>query len=281
MLIADDLILVGTDHGSDPVAQGHVYAFEAATGKAIWKYSAGTGISTDLLLDNSRLIAYGANGELFALDFRSGKPIWKKKITDPNPDQYLPSPVLIGDTIFAATSTGAVAAIRSSDGELLWRRQIETSGYLQLIAVNSVLHVVSSTKFLYGLNGKSGRITKTTQLPAAPSFAPSQTADSLVLQLADHTVRCIDKDGTLWTAKADGELTTHKSLIMQNQVIVADVTGKVAAWRLHDGVPEWSAVFSQLKAPITTLGADADMLYVGTQDGTLRAISFREFLHKD
>jgi outer membrane protein assembly factor BamB len=281
ILICGSLVVVGTDRGSDPTAEGHIYAFDAATGKPAWKYSAGTGVSADLLLDDSRLIAYAANGELLALDLRSGTPIWKRRITEPNPDRYLSSPVLVDHTVFAATTNSSVTAVRATDGEVLWRRQLEPSGYLQIMDISGELYLLSSARYIYRLNRRTGRVTEKKELPASPYFVPSRIKDSFVVQLSDHTVRRISKHGIRWTATADGELTTHKPLVLQNEVVVADATGRVAAWRLEDGAPQWSTVFHHLKEPVTTIGADSDMLYVGTQDGTLRAISFRELRSKD
>jgi outer membrane protein assembly factor BamB len=278
ILMSGSLVLVGTDRGTDPAADGHIYAFEAATGQVVWKSPMGTGVSTDLLLDGFRLIAYGANGELFALDLRSGKPLWTKKIDDPGSDNYMPSPVLIDHTVFAATPGGSVVAVQSRDGASLWRTQLGPCRDLQLASINSGLYVMNSgnvvysDKYLFRLSRSSGQITKRDKLPASLSFTPSEAADSFVIQLSDHTLRRIGINGILWTVKAGGELTTHQPLVLQNQVIVADATGKIAAWRLEDGAPQWSTVFKDLKAPITTIGADSEMLYVGTQDGTLQAI---------
>lgn len=157
MLVFDKQVFVGTDRGTDPTAEGHIYAFDSATGKAVWKYTAGTGVSTDLLRDGSQLIAYCANGELLSLDLESGKPVWKKKITEPNSDRYLPSPALLGHVVFAATASSAVVAVRTTDGEVLWRRQLEP-GYLQTVILGNELYVLSGAKYLYRLDqGQWGR----------------------------------------------------------------------------------------------------------------------------
>jgi putative pyrroloquinoline-quinone-binding quinoprotein len=68
--------------------------------------------------------------------------------------------------------------------------------------------------------------------------------------------------------------------MLQNQVIAADATGKLSAWRLEDGAPRWSTIFQHLKAPITAVGGDAEMLYVGTQDGTLFGVNRNKLEHR-
>ena len=268
MIVFDKRVVVGTDHGTDLAAEGHIYAFDSGTGKAAWKYAASTGVSTDLLRDDSRLIAYCANGELVSLDLQSGKPAWKKKITEPNSDQYLSSPVLLGHVVYAATATSAVVAVRTTDGEVLWRRQLE-AGYLQIVVLGNELYVLSGAKYLYRLDKVTGDVRAKNDLQAVPYFVPSPAADSILVEFSDHTLKHISKGDPVWSVKFESDLTTHKPLVLQHQVIVADATGKLSAWRLEDGAPLWSTVFQHLKSPITTVGSDAEMLYVGTQDGTL------------
>jgi len=275
-LIVGSRVFVGADRGTDPTGEGHIYAFDVVTGKVFWKYLAAPGVSPDLLLDDSRLIAYCGNGELVALGLESGRPIWKQKITTPDPDRYLPSPVLFDHTVFAAATTSTAVAVRARDGKVLWERELEPAGYLQIMIVGNELYVLSSAKYIYKLDKDTGRITAKKDLQAAPTFVPSQTTDSILVEFADRTLRRIRKGEGLWTARADGELTTHKPLVLKKVVVVADDTGKLAAWNLEDGVLQWSTTFHHLKAPITTLGADSETLYVGTQDGTLYALSLRE-----
>lgn len=272
-LVVGNRIFFGADHGTDAAGEGHIYAFDAGTGKILWKYLAAPGVSTDLLLDGSRLIAYCGSGELVALDLQSGERLWKQKVTAPDPDRYLPSPALLRHTVFATTSTGLAAAVRATDGKMLWQRQLEPTGYLQPVIVENELYVLSSAKYLYRLDKHTGRVIQQRELQAAPSFVPSQATDSLLVEFADHTLRRIRKGHMLWSATADGELTTHKPLVLKDLVVIADETGKVAAWKLQDGARRWSTTFQHLRAPITTLGADSEVLYVGTQDGTLYAVS--------
>jgi len=280
ILIAGNRVLLGTDRGTDLAGEGHIYAFDAVTGKMLWKYLAAPGVSTDLLLDGSRLIAYCGSGELVALDLQSGERLWKQKVTAPDPDRYLPSPVLLKHTVFATTGTGLVAAVQATDGKVLWERQLAPTGYLQPVIVQDELYVLSSAKYLYRLDKRTGRVTEQKDLQASPSFVPSQATDSMLVEFSDHTLRRIRKGHVLWSARADGELTTHKPLVLKDLVVIADETGKLTAWELETGAPHWSTTFHHLTAPITTLGADSEVLYVGTQDGTLYAVSFNKLQHR-
>jgi outer membrane protein assembly factor BamB len=271
VVLSKGRVFVGTDRGTDPAAEGHIYAFDPATGKVAWKYAAATGVSADLLLDGSRLIAYGANGEIVALSSESGAPAWKKKITAPDPDRYMPSPALLDHTVFAATTTGAVVALRAADGELLWRRQLD-AGYLQTIVVGNELYVLNSSKYLYHLEKTSGEVTTREPLPAAPVFYPSPAGDAVLVEFSDRTLKRIHRGKTQWSRGTGGDWSSHRPLILENQVVVADETGRLSAWTLENGESLWSTVFQRRPAPITTIAADSELFYVGTQDGTLFAV---------
>jgi outer membrane protein assembly factor BamB len=276
ILLVDRYVLVGTDRGTDPAGEGHLYAFDKANGKVLWKYLAAPGVSTDLLLDGPDIIAYAANGELISLDLRSGKQIWKRKITEQNSDHYLPPPILHHHVVFAGSVDGNVMAVRAKDGTLLWKQTIEPRAYLEPVAIGNQICVVSTAKYLYRLDSGSGRVLKTMTFESVPSFLPAQARDSILLQFANRTLKRISRKGILWSQSASGELTTHRPLLLDDQVVVADESGRVMALQLADGTIQWSADFGHLKAPITTIGADLNMLYVGTQDGTLYGVDLHQ-----
>jgi outer membrane protein assembly factor BamB len=278
MVLFDNKVFVGTDRGSDPVGEGHVYGFEIATGNSVLKYAAGTGVSADLLLDQTRLIAYCANGEVIGLDLQSGKPAWKRKISTADPDRYVPSPALLDHTVFAATLTGEVVALRVIDGELLWRRQVGT-GYLQTVALEKDLYVLGSAGVLYRLDKRTGEIVTKMDLHAGPYFVAAPAIASILVEFSDHTLKSIGRDQILWSVTAGGDLTTHKPLVWQDQVIVADKTGTLSSWSLEKGAPRWSTTFQDLKAPITIVSADSQLLYVGTQSGTLYGVDLDRLEH--
>ena len=69
--LTTDLVVIGVDRGTDPQGQGHVYAFERATGKVRWKQLATPGVSSDVLTDESRIIALVQTGELTGFDMHT------------------------------------------------------------------------------------------------------------------------------------------------------------------------------------------------------------------
>jgi outer membrane protein assembly factor BamB len=264
---------VGADRGTDPQGEGHIYAFDRITGKVRWKYLAAPGVSSDLLREGSHVVAYCQNGEMMSLDVNTGKLIWKMKVTEKATD-YLPTAVLLEGKIFAGTLDGTLRAIDAETGDLLWKRDLDHNASLQPVAIEDELYVVSDARRLYAIDKKSGRTLKNLALEAAPSFRPAAAHDSIVLEFQDHTVRRIGiKKGVIWSQRLAADLTTHSPFLIGEDVLVADATGKVTALGLADGASRWSIKFPGLSAPITTITSDRNFLYVGTQGGTLYALS--------
>ena len=268
-------MLVAVDRGFDPKGEGHIYSFDRETGKVQWKRLAAPGVSCDLLHQGPQVIAYSQSGDLLSLDLHTGEVGWKRPLTRPS-SVYLPSPVFIDQVIVAATPDGKISAVNTPNGALLWTQEVAKNAYLQPLALQNALYVLSSKGSLYRLDVTSGRVLEQLRLGAAFSFYPAVTEDSIVVEFQDHTLKRIKPStGVVWSQKAGSGLTTHKPLLLRDDVIVAEETGTLAAYHLRDGSLDWSTRFLSLKAPITALGTDGENLFVGTQGGTLFSVPLR------
>jgi alcohol dehydrogenase (cytochrome c) len=117
-----------------------VFAVDAATGKVRWTYTppvdflAGPGL--ELAEPVSRGVTYGAgriylttsDDQLIALDARTGKPLWKTRVVDPERGNTMNSPgtfwngeLLVGGPAGDAGLRGFVAAYDAATGKQLWR----------------------------------------------------------------------------------------------------------------------------------------------------------------
>ena len=74
-LVTDDLILIGTDAGK----QGHVYAFERATGKVRWKYPAPAGAGDDVGVASDIVYGVAQADELFCLNRRTAASVGRSQ----------------------------------------------------------------------------------------------------------------------------------------------------------------------------------------------------------
>src|SRR5262249_30861139 len=126
-----------------------VIAMDAATGKTIWEYAydepltkdfdrfnAATGPRATPLIVGDRLFTVGAAGKMFCFERKTGKVIWKRDIPASMSGQirangYSASPIPWKDTVIVTpwAKDGAIAALRQSTGEVVWKKHSFTVSY--------------------------------------------------------------------------------------------------------------------------------------------------------
>lgn len=117
---------------------GKLVGLDADTGAQRWSYEHEVpvlslrGSSSPIIL-GSNVITGFANGKLSSIQLASGNLNWEvslgiasgrtelDRMTDVDAD-----PLIIGDTIYAVTYQGDLAAVASTDGSVLWRRKLSS-----------------------------------------------------------------------------------------------------------------------------------------------------------
>lgn len=120
--------------------KGKLYAFEATTGKPLWKYEhdlADTGLKTvccDIV--NRGVALYGnnvyvatLNNDVVALDAKTGKIVWKNKLEKPDVGYAMTlAPLVVKGKVFVGVSGGEyggrgyVTALDAASGKQIWKR---------------------------------------------------------------------------------------------------------------------------------------------------------------
>jgi outer membrane protein assembly factor BamB len=178
----------GRGYSSFSVADGKLYtmglrgnrefvvAFDVATGKELWATAHGSAFRNDRgdgprgtpTVDGDRIYALGGNGDLSALDARTGKLVWTKNVLQEFGGSNITwgiseSPLVLGEKLLVnAGGPGAsIVALKKTDGSLIWKTQSDKAGYSSAIPVqiNGVTQVVFFTaQRAIGLDAKDGRL---------------------------------------------------------------------------------------------------------------------------
>lgn len=146
----------GEGYSSFAVANGRVYtlgarggteyvlAFDEKTGKKLWEVAHGNRFSNDRgdgprgtpTVDGAQLYAFGASGDLSALDAASGRALWKVNVLQTFGGGNIQwglseSPLVLRDRIIvnAGGPNASIVALNKKDGSVLWRTQEDRAGY--------------------------------------------------------------------------------------------------------------------------------------------------------
>jgi hypothetical protein len=153
-----------------------VIAFDVATGKEAWATPHGSAFRNDRgdgprgtpTIDSDRVYALGGNGDLSALDARTGKIVWSKNILREFGGSNITwgiseSPLVLGNKVFvnAGARGASIVALNKADGSVIWKSQNDEAGYSSAIPVdiNGITHVVFFTaQRAVGLDSRDGRL---------------------------------------------------------------------------------------------------------------------------
>jgi len=186
----------GRGYSSFSIANGKLYtmglrgdrefviAFDIATCKEAWATAHGSAFRNDRgdgprgtpTIDGDRLYALGGNGDLSALDARTGKIIWSKNVLREFGGQNIQwgiseSPLVLGNKVLVnAGGRGAsIVAFNKTDGSVIWKSQSDEPGYSSgmPLDVNGLTQVVFFTASrALGLDSKDGRLLWEYERPA-------------------------------------------------------------------------------------------------------------------
>jgi len=186
----------GRGYSSFSIANGKLYtmglrgdrefivAFDIATGKEVWATPHGSAFRNDRgdgprgtpTIDGDRLYALGGNGDLSALDARTGKLIWSKNVLREFGGSNITwgiseSPLVLGNKVLvnAGAPGASMVALNKTDGAVIWKSQSDEPGYSSAIPldINGGTQVVFFTaKRAVGLDVRDGRLLWDYERPA-------------------------------------------------------------------------------------------------------------------
>jgi outer membrane protein assembly factor BamB len=164
----------GRGYSSFAVANGRLYtmglrgdrevlvAFDIANGKEAWATPHGGAFRNDQgdgprgtpTVDGDRVYALGGNGDLSAIDAKTGKLIWSKNVLKEVGGSNITwgiseSPLVLGNKVLvnAGANNASIVALNKENGAVIWKSQSDEAGYSSAIPlqVNGGTQVVFFT----------------------------------------------------------------------------------------------------------------------------------------
>ena len=242
-------------------ADGTVAAMDAATGKELWRGTAGTDLATGAGSDGKLTAVITRSNQVVALE--GGKELWRVKL----PAQSFTAPLVAGGRVFALAADRSVTALDGATGRKLWVQQrpgeplvLKQPG--TLLAVGDTL-VAGLAGRLVGLNPNNGSVRWD-----APIASPRGTneverlvdlvgrtnraGDVVCARAFQAAVGCVNtaRGTLLWNKPANGAEGVHGD---DRLVVGTEQDGKVVAWRMADGERAWVSErlqYRSLTAPL-------------------------------
>lgn len=289
-LIADSKVFVGSidDNMSK---QASISAYDAHTGKSLWKYQTRNSIKNTIAYENGIVVTQDAASNLYAIDATTGKLKWEQKLILEAFPYTCEGLTISNGVVYAGTGKG-LAAYQLETGNLIWRNsewQKNEAATTTLTVAGNVLISASQWNGLYANDIKTGKfLWKITENGMSDRGAsPVYTDGKLYITSRKHLFIIDPKDGTILQQKeVSANLdATSTPLVTKEEIIFGTADKGVIALDKETLAIKWnlqtypSLIFT---APYTTtpsatvetsiVGAK-NTIYFGASDGYLYTVN--------
>ncbi|MBI2772285.1 MAG: outer membrane protein assembly factor BamB [Burkholderiales bacterium] len=230
-------------------SDGSVVAIDGATGRELWRASAGGPIAAGVGSDGNLTAVITRGNEVVA--FSGGKQAWRQKLVA----QGYTAPFVAGGRVFVLAADRSVSAFDGQSGRKLWTQQrpgeplvLRQSGVM--LAVGDTL-VTGLGGRMVGLNPINGSVRWEAAI-ATPRGTndierlvdlvgrTSRVGNTVCARAFQASVGCVDaaRGTVLWSKPANGAEGVHGD---EQMVYGTESDGKVVAWKRDAGERAWTS----------------------------------------
>lgn len=237
---------------------------------------------------DSRRVLFNAGNTLICLDAESGEEVWKFK-----GDGLLRAPLSLlpngaNDTVLTLSTKGTAYAVRINDGSVLWNYKADGPLRVAPLAVRTtrgdrvLIPSASGALVALTLQGTVDTAWKVA-ISGAPAANPvvSRSGERIFIVSDDGNLYGIDVRGARVAFSVPlGDRVTVTPVAVGNSVVAASANALIA-FRADNGTVLWRAsagdeTFTTLAAQTSTLPNSNDVIYSGTNRGSMMAFSARD-----
>lgn len=261
-------MIAATDGG----AEGYVYAFEQMTGRVRWKHHVGRPVPSDVVRHGQLVYVLTQDDSLVALDIATGAVRWSFGPPEgPRFHIFVSSPIPVGDRVVIAARNGVVYAVEADSGRLAWQHDVGAAMTTPVATSHWIYVGIVNQNRVIALSATSGSPVAEARLGGSltASEPPVVTDWGLcVVTGARLEFWTTDLERAVWQVQAPAPFG-RSPVVWRDRLAGGTVRGQVVGYRASDGAPEFTV---QLTGVVTgVIGVD-DVLFVGTQEGTLYAL---------
>lgn len=223
---------------------GKVFGLAASDGKQMWVYErtepALTLRSTaQPVIVNDVVLTGFASGRIAALRLQDGKLLWEVPVTQPRGRNEIErlvdvdaSPLVLGETIYAASYQGKLVALNPRGGAVVWSRDVST--YRALASDGRNIYITDDRGHVLAFDRQSGAsVWRQDQLRGREPSAPIVQGEYLIVGDFEGYVHWLAlEDGRLLARHRVGGGVRAPAVSAGETLYVAGLSGSLTALRL-------------------------------------------------
>lgn len=277
--------------GSDDTS---IYALSASTGKAIWEFATSGGVPSTPTVSADGTVVYcgSVDGHMYAINAATGTKLWAfdaRAVPSPFPMWGIFGQSLSpdGNVLYFGSESSVFFALDARNGDLKWHAE---TGYedIQTPAISpdgKVVYTCSqnlnpSYSNLYAWYTQDGSVAWQVDIAESECNGLSLSASGDVLYVgADGVVKAVNTShgAVLWASAPceAGSSVFTKPVPAGGAVYVGCSRDDSSVYKLHatDGKIVWSFATGDNIDGAPHVGASGELVYVGSWDGNLYALT--------
>lgn len=141
--------------------KNHILAYDAKTGKLLWKYQTRSSIKNSICIENDKVFATDEEGIAYAINTQTGQLVWEKELGFNSLGSCISGSVVDQGILYAGFGN-YLSALDATDGKVIWKntawRGGEGASSTHTIAGNTLI-TASNWRALFGHDLKTGEKT--------------------------------------------------------------------------------------------------------------------------
>lgn len=221
---------------------GKLFGLNSTTGQRVWIYDRTVPVLTlrgtaAPVIEGDIVLNGFDNGRLVAVSLHDGRSLWESRIALPSGRTEIErmvdldaEPVVVGDTVYAVTFQGRVAALDLYSGRTLWRRDM--SSYAGLGADTDSLYVTDDMSHVWALDRyTSASLWRQTKLQARMVTAPVRLHGHVVVGDGQGYLHLMDREDGQFVGRAriDSAGIVVPPVVREDTIYVLGRGGSLAA----------------------------------------------------
>jgi outer membrane protein assembly factor BamB len=248
---------------------GNLYAINLRTGKQLWSFNSQDSIVSSPFFSNNTVYFGSHNGNIYALRASNGTIKWI--FSTEGLDFIDSSPIVFDNIVYFGSFDGKVYALDAQNGNKIW--EYKTNGIVSsspAVEANKV-YIGSYDGYVYALDSKKGDLVWKFKTNGEVLSSPIIYNDKLFIGSYDNKFYALNKNNgkKLWEFETKGIISSSPA-IKENTIYFGSFDKKLYALDLQTGKEKWN--FLTNGAIGSSPAINKDTVYFGGFDGGLYAL---------